>query len=146
MKKILSVLVPSLLVLLSVVACAAQPVAISDVPVYPGAEPLEPEENSLAGKVLEAMKASAEEQGLSARLDFYTLPDDATWEDVVVFYDGELAGTDWKPAPDLDSESATFKGTGWSRGSGNNEQSLVVNYVSEIPTEGSFLLVGLFSR
>jgi len=134
----LSVLIVTLLLCLSLAACAAQPVTIGELPVYPGAEPLEPDEFSLAGKVLEAMEASAEEQGLPAKFALYTLPADSTWEDITAFYQDELAGTDWVPAPDLDSESEVFKGVGWSRASGNTEQSLVVNYVPKVLAEGAF--------
>ena len=146
MKTSLSVLFATLLLSLSLAACAAQPVAISDVPVYPGAEPLEPDEYSLAGKVLEAMEASAAEQELSAHFALYSLPAGSTWEEIAAFYQAELAGTDWTPAPELDSESDVFKGVGWSRAGGNTEQSLVVNYVPRVLAEGEFLLVGLFSK
>ena len=142
----LSHLILMLLLCLPLSACASQPVAMIDLPVFPGAEPLEPDEYSLAGKVLEAMQTSAEEQALSAKFDFYTLPDGTTWEEIVAFYQGELAGTDWTPAPELDSESDTFKGVGWSRVDGDVEQSLVVNYVPRVLTEGEFLLVGLLTK
>jgi hypothetical protein len=134
------------LVLFATAACSAEPATMDDVPLYPGVQPLEGGENSVADQVLEAMQGSAEERGLIASFKLYSLPADANWDDIVAFYDEELVKSDWQPEPELTNDSDLFKAVGWSRGEGARQQSLVVNYVPDVIGEGAFLIVGLLSK
>ena len=141
-----SLLVLVMLLCLPLAGCASEPATMDQIPVYPGAEPLEAGDHDLADKVLEAMEASAEEQSLSTKFSLYGLPEDTTWEEIAAFYEAELAGTDWTRVSQLENESEVFKGMGWGRVSGSTEQSLVINYVPRVLTEGAFLLIGLLTK
>jgi hypothetical protein len=136
----------ALLLLLAVGSCALAPVSIGSVPVYPDAKGLTAEQNNLAGQVRQAMTVSAEEQGLSAKFRLYALPEGATWDSVVAYYTGELAGTDWQPAPELNSHSDVFTGLGWTQGGAGKEQSLLVVYVPDLLSDGAHLVVGVLSE
>jgi len=127
-------------------ACAAQPLTLADMPLFAGAVTLEPGSHSLADQVREAMQAAAEGQGLAAEFAAYTLPETATWEDLTSFYEEELAGSDWQAAPELTSDHGDFQVIGWIRGSGDQQQSFVVNYVPDLLGEGAFILLGLLTE
>jgi hypothetical protein len=136
----------ALLVLLLIAACGAQPIAIDQVPVYPGAQPMERGQNTLADSVADAMRQSAGEQGLNTQFRFFALPGGTTWDDVKGFYSDEMASAGWTPESALNVEGGAFQAIGWSRGSGNNQQALMVAYVSDVTGEGAFAIAGLFSK
>jgi hypothetical protein len=138
---------PTLLIVLSgvLLSCASTRVSIGSIPVYPEAEGVTGEQNNLAGQVYHAIEASAEEQGQTSKVRLYALPEDSSWQSVTAFYTAELADTDWQPAPHLNSDSDVFMGLGWTRLSGNREQSLLIVYVPALVTGGDFLVIGLLS-
>lgn len=146
MNKLLGLLAVGLLVVASLAACGAEPVVMGDVPVYPGTEALPPGENDMADQMANLIRESAGGEGLVTDVNLYTLPAEASWDDVRGFYEGELEGTDWEPAPELAQESEVFNSVGWSRGGGANEQALVVGYVADPFGESAFLILGLFSE
>ena len=127
-------------------ACAAQPLVLADMPLFAGAVTLADGEHSLADQTREAMAASAEGQGLAAEFAAYTLPEATTWADLTSFYKEELANSDWQSAPQLTSDHGEFQAIGWVRGSGDREQSFVVNYVPDLLGEGAFILLGLLTE
>lgn len=127
-------------------ACAAQPLTLADMPLFSGAVTLADGEHSLADQVREAMQDSAEGQGLAAEFAAYTLPGATTWADLTSFYKEELTNSDWQSAPQLTSDHGEFQAIGWVRGSGDREQSFVVNYVPDLLGEGAFVLLGLLTE
>jgi hypothetical protein len=134
------------LILLVAVACGAKPVLIDALPVYAGAQPMERGQNNLADSVANAMQQSADEQGLSAEFRLFSLPVGTTWDDVKNFYDRETARLDWKPESAMAVEGEAFQAAGWSRGTGDNQQALVVGYVPDVTGEGAFAILGLFAK
>jgi hypothetical protein len=136
----------ALFVLLLVAACGAQPIAVDQVPVYPGAQPMERGQNTLADSVADAMRQSAGEQSLNAQFRFFALPGGTTWDNVKSFYSDELTKAGWSPESAMDIQGGAFQAVGWSRGSGNNQQALMVAYVSDVTGEGAFAIAGLFSK
>jgi hypothetical protein len=146
MHKPISYVTLVLLVLLSAVACGAKPALIDDLPVYPGAQTMERGQNSLADSVADAMQQSAGEQGLNAQFRFFTLPLDATWDGVKSYYDREMQGLNWKSEPSMAVEGGSFQAAGWSRGTGDSQQALVVGYVPDVSGEGAFAVLGLFGK
>jgi hypothetical protein len=136
----------TILLLFASVSCASGPVSIGSVPVYPDAKGLATEQNSLAGQVLQAMTASAEEQGLSSRFRLYVLPEGTSWDSVVAYYTRELDDSGWQPAPGLSRDSDVFTGLGWTRGRPGKEQSLLIVYVPELLADGAHLIVGVLTE
>lgn len=136
----------AMVLLVALAACAAQPLTLAEMPLFSGAVALEQGSHGLADEVRAAMQASAEGQGLAAEFAAYTLPEAATWEDLTRFYTEELAGSDWVSAPELTSDHGDFQVIGWIRGSGDQQQSFVVNYVPDLLGEGAFMLLGLLTK
>lgn len=134
------------LVLLAVAGCGTEPVSIGDIPVYPGAEPMERGQNAMADELADVIKESSGGEGVNVDINLYSLPSDTTWEDIKGYYNGEIASTDWQTEADLGTESEVFSTIGWSRGGGASEQALVVGYVADILGGGAFMIVGLFSE
>lgn len=131
---------------LSIAACGSEPVAIGDVPVYPGAQAMARGENEIADEVARVIEESSGGEEFTAEVRLYSLPADTALSDVETFYNDELAGTDWKPEAGMTQATEFFSTLGWSRGGGAREQALVVGYGADILGTGSFLIVGLFSE
>lgn len=134
------------LILLAVAGCGTEPVSISDIPVYPGAESMAPGQNEMADGLADVIQESSGGEGVNVDIKLYSLPADTTWEDIKSYYNGEMAGTDWKTEADLGNESEVFSTIGWSRGGGASEQALIVGYVADILGGDAFMIVGLFSE
>jgi hypothetical protein len=145
-RKVVSRVLLVLPIVLLLMACGARPVLIDDLPVYPAAVPMELGQNSLADSVTTTMQQSATEQGLSAQFRLFGLPAGVTWDDVDNFYTQELAHLDWKPEPAMDVTGDTFQAAGWSQGTGDKQEALMVGYVPDVTGEGAFAFVGLFAR
>jgi hypothetical protein len=146
MNKTMSRLLLVLPIVLLVAACGTKPVLIDDLPVYPGATPMELGQNSLADSVTTAMQQSAGEQGLSAQFRLFSLPAGVTWDDVHSYYSQELAGPGWKPEPAMDVTGDAFQAAGWSQGTGDSQEALMVGYVPDVSGEGAFAILGLFAK
>jgi hypothetical protein len=140
------------LVLLWALACggsSAAPVAMADVPVYSGAAPVERGGNVMVDAIVESLEESAGDmasEGGAIETGLYSLPAGATWADVKSFYDAELADTDWEPEPEFTDESEAFSSTGWTRGSGANEQALLVMVVADPLEGGAYMVTMLLSE
>lgn len=143
-KRILPVIV--VLLMGVVVGCGAKPVTLSDVPIYPGAEPLAAGQNQIADPMVARMELLAGQSGLYAEMERYAVPAGATWSDIRTFYQEALSGDGWTSVPDLTVEEETIRFLGWSRGEGESQQSLVVGYVPDVGGEGAFMVVGVFSK
>jgi hypothetical protein len=139
-------LATAVLVLLLVVACGVQPILIDDLPIYAGATALQPGQNSLADSLVTTMKQSAGEQGLNAEFRLFSLPAGTTWDDVQQFYSQEMARLKWKAEPTMSVEGEGFQAVGWSQGSGDSQQALMVGYVPDVSGEGAFAVLGLFGK
>ncbi len=81
-------------------ACGSKPVAIADMPVYPGATELKPGESNIAdtlktnGQQDAAMRQAAGVGGSTTQKGF-NLPTDAKWDQVKVFYTDKLTASGW---------------------------------------------------
>jgi hypothetical protein len=81
-------------------ACGSKPVAIADLPVYPGATELKPGESNIAdtlannGQQDAAMRQAAGVGGATEQKGF-DLPADASWDQVKTFYTDKLKASGW---------------------------------------------------
>lgn len=145
--KRVSVFFFGIMVLLWAMACSetATLVSMGDIPVYPGVTSAEAAESTLVGIVIDTMEETAGEEDVNLESKVYALPADATWSDVKSFYTDEIADTDWEATGEFAQETEGFSSIGWERGSGANEQVLVIALVTD-PFEGrAFLIIMLFS-
>jgi hypothetical protein len=136
----------AVLILFSAAACGTQPVTVGDLPAYPGATPLEPGQNTVADSVVSAMQQSAEQQSLNAQFRLFSLPAGTTWDDVKNFYTTEMTGRGWKPESAMDVTGGAFQATGWSLGTGDSQQALVLGYVPDVGAQGAFATLAIFSK
>jgi hypothetical protein len=145
--KRISVFFFGILVLLWAMACGgtATPVSMGDIPVYPGATSAEAGEGTLVGIVIDTMEETAGTEDINLESKVYALPADATWSDVKSFYTDEIADTDWKATEEFAQETEGFSSIGWERGSGANEQVLVIALVTDPLEGGTFVIIMLFS-
>jgi hypothetical protein len=129
-----------------IVGCGADSVTLSEIPVYPGAEPLATGENQIADPMVARMELLAGQSGLYAEMERYAVPAGATWNDIRTFYEEQMSDGGWTPVPDLTVEEVTIRFLGWSRGEGERQQSLVVGYVPAVGDQGAFMVLGVFSK
>lgn len=146
MRRVLSAFVLMSLVLTLVVGCGAEPVAIGDIAIYPGATLMQVGQNTMADELADTIRTSAGAEGVSVEVNLYSLPEGTTWEGVKSFYSNEIGSDEWTAEPDLTTETDFFSTIGWSRGSGASEQALTIGYAADVAGSGAFLLVGLFSE
>lgn len=144
--RIVSVVALAGLVMLSAVACGSEPVAIGEVPIYPGAEMMERGQNEMADQMADVIRDSSGGEGITAEVNLYSLPAGTTWDDIKAYYSGELAGTDWVSEGDLNEEGDFFSSLGWSRGRATREQALIAGFVADMLGSDGFLIIGLFSE
>jgi hypothetical protein len=145
-QKIIVLFVLAILFALSIVACGAEPIAMGDIPIYPGAQTMARGENEMADEVAKVIEEKSTGEGIAAEVNLYSLPAGTAWGDVETFYNDELAGTDWEPKADLTQATEFFNSLTWGRSAGASEQALVVAQVADILGTGSFLIVGLFTE
>ena len=138
---VLAVLVPFLLA-----ACGSEPVPISSIPVYPGAEPMARGDNEMVDQLAEIVTQSSADEGVGVEISLYRLPEGTAWDEVKAFYQTKVAGDDWVLEENLNNETDVFSTIGWSRGSGASEQALIVGYIAEMVGDTAFLITGLFSE
>ncbi|MBA3534107.1 MAG: hypothetical protein H0T73_19470 [Ardenticatenales bacterium] len=140
-------LFPLLLLLLLLTACGTiQPVTMSELPLFPGAEPMEKGQNESADTYAQLIEQSLTGGTLQGTVKVYRIPTDSRWEDIQAFYNTELAKDNWKESLSLSEETATVKTAGWSRGALNEEQALFLALSSDPISGEAFILVGLFSE
>ena len=128
--------------ILSLAACGGGPPAqLSDVPVYPNATQLQPGQNPMADSLAKNVQQAG---AMGAKLDqkIFTLPQDASWEQIKGFYTDKLSAAGWSannlPIPDNDM----FKMTLWTR----SGQNLTVAQLTEPISKESFLLFSLSTQ
>jgi hypothetical protein len=129
-----------------VLACGTEPVTMTDVPVYPGAVPMEVGQSQMADELAGIIQDSAGGEGVGVEINLYSLSTDTAWEDIKSFYTRELDGTDWAVEEQLTTESEVISTIGWGRGRGASEQALIVGHVVDVLGEGAFMIIGLFSE
>jgi len=135
-------IVLALLFVFTLAACGGgAPVSLNDIPAYPNATALKPGENPMADTLAKNIQqAGAMGQKLDQKI--FTLPDDASWDQIKGFYSDKLTSTGWSatslPIPDNDM----FKMTVWTKGS----QSLTVGQITEPISKDNFLLFSLATQ
>src|ERR1700741_1863504 len=121
-------LVLALLFALALAACGGggAPTTLNDIPTYPNATALKPGENPMADTLAKNVQQAG---ALGAKLDqkIFTLPKDASWDQIKGFYSEKLTGGGWAstnlPIPDNDM----FKMTVWTK----SGQSLTIGQITE---------------
>jgi hypothetical protein len=135
-------LVPLLLLLLLLAACGGSPpVTMSDIPRFPGATLVEPGQSEAGDNLAQSLAG----QALQSSVLVYRLPEGGSWEEVKAFYADELAKEGWNASMNL-SPAAPSANAGWTRGSLDQEQALLLDLSSDDTTGEPFLLVALFSE
>ena len=143
-----SIISLSILILALALACGGggTPVPMSDIPVYSDAEPIADVDDSFeASMVIGSMEAAFAGEDVTLDTQAYSLASDTTWNDVKSFYTDNISG-DWKAEDEFTDEGEDFNSLGWHRGSGANEQVLLIAYVPGIFEEGTTLVVLLISE
>jgi hypothetical protein len=132
----------ALLFVFTLAACGGgAPATLNDIPAYPDATALKPGENPMADTLVKnVQQAGAMGQKLDQKI--FTLPKDASWDQVKSFYSDKLTGAGWSatslPIPDNDM----FKMTVWTKGT----QSLTVGQLTEPISKDNFLLFSLATQ
>jgi hypothetical protein len=132
------------LAVLALAACGGGgggPATLNDIPAYPNATALKPGENPMADTLAKNMQqAGAMGQKLDQKI--FTLPKDASWDQIKGFYSDKLTSAGWSstslPIPDNDM----FKMSVWTRGG----QSLTVGQLTEPVSKDTFLLFSLATQ
>lgn len=88
------------LILTLVAACGTQPVALADIPVYPGATELKPGESPIGDTLgsnnqQDALLRSQLNLGGKTEQKGFQMPAGVTWDQVRSFYDEQLKQTGW---------------------------------------------------
>jgi hypothetical protein len=144
--KLMSTVVLMTMFLLTVAACGAPAVTMTDVPVFPGATVLETGQNEIADAASDGLKQALSSESVTAEVQMYALPAGTNWDEVTQFYNDKLASTDWKTSADIAQDTEFFKVVGWTRGSFNSEQALGVGYGPEMLGNQPFLMIALMSE
>jgi hypothetical protein len=81
-------------------ACGGKPAALSDIPSYPGATELQPGESRLADTLAQNNQADTAlrgQLGVGGKTEQkgYSLPSDASWDQVKGFYEEQLKAGGW---------------------------------------------------
>ncbi len=122
-----------------------EPVAFADIPVFPDATPLEPGTNTLADTVGDSFRQAVSQENVQVDMELYTLPADASWEEIQAFYTEQIAG-DWEAETALTQDTEAFKTIGWTRGGLASEQGLAIGYGPPLLGNSPFLMVAMFSE
>jgi len=90
----------ALTLVLSACGGSAQPVTLTDIPVYAGAKEFKPGESAIGDTLANNMKQNAaltKAVGTGGTLEQkgFSLPSDGTWDAVSKFYDDKLKATGW---------------------------------------------------
>ena len=140
--KSISTTATGLLVLTLALACVGSgtPVAMSDIPIYPGATSIDAAGNPIASALLGSLEQEADaESTVDAEFEFYSLPAGTTLSEVKDFYAGEMEGTDWKPSDELAIDDDGFHMFGWVR----PQQAVGIGVVTEEISDTSLMLIML---
>jgi hypothetical protein len=135
------------LMLAGMTACgggaASQPITLNDVPTYANTKLLQPGENPMADSLAKNVQDAA---GAGQKLDqkIYTLPNDATWDQVNSFYSGKLGGSGWQTIslPAAAAANPMMQLSIWKRGG----QSLTVARLTDPISNAAFLIFSLSTQ
>lgn len=145
-RKNFKLFIPVFVLFLAALACGGRdPITMADVPVYEGAVALESGQNTVAEAVIEALKETAGQEGVTAVTEVYGVPAGTTWDGIKSFYDSNL-GDEWKEDAQLTQSQEGFNTAGWTRGSLASEQAIVVAFVDDPLAGQNFMIVVLFSK
>ena len=104
---------------------------------------LQPGENPIADSLAKNVQDAA---GFGHKLDqrIYSLPSDATWDQVSSFYSGKLGGSGWQSIsiPAAAAANPMMQLSIWKRGT----QSLTIARLSDPTSNNSFLIYSLSSQ
>ena len=131
---------------LIVAACGGESVPFEDVPIYEGATAIEPGQNEFADLIANLMSDASTTEEATADIELYIAPEGTTWDDIQAFYDGQLSDTDWEPDASLSQSNEAVSMTGWTRGSGANEQALLVGHTVDPLGADAFIIVVLLTE
>lgn len=97
----LLVMLLGLALALALGGCGAAPATIADLPAYPGAVELKPGESAVGDVLAQNMQQDAairESAGVGGSTEQrgYSLPAEATWDDVKGFYSEQLKASGWE--------------------------------------------------
>lgn len=93
--------IPLIVIALSLLsACASPPATLAEIPAFPGAVELQPGESKLGDTLAQNNQADAAMRGQlgvggSTEQKGYSLPKEATWDQVKGFYDEKLKASGW---------------------------------------------------
>lgn len=133
---------------LAIAACSGgnQLVRFTDLPVYPQAAEIQPGEDPFADLVIDLMTGGSESESASTEVTIASLPEGTSWNQVFAFYTNELQGTDWQDDTSLSQSSESMSMAGWTRGSGANEQALLVGHAIDPQSDRPLAIVVLISE
>lgn len=137
------------LLVVGVAACGggagvgSQPITLNDVPAYANSKQLQPGENPIADSLAQNVKDAA---GAGQKLDqkIFTLPNDATWDQVKGFYSDKLGGSGWQTInlPAAAAANPMMQLSIWKRGG----QSLTIARLTDPVSSNNFLIFSLSSE
>jgi hypothetical protein len=130
------------------VACggSSDPADFGDLPTFSGATRIEPGANAFADLLADTMQSTAEEENTRTELRTYSVPDGVTWSEVEGFYTSELSDSDWELQSDLSQSNEFLSVAGWTRGSGGDEQALLIGFTADPLGGENFLILALLSE
>lgn len=114
---------------------------LSDVPLFPGTRPAQPNEAALASEIFDGTKRYVSDEAQS-NATLYRIPDDTTYETVKQHYTDMLIGSGWQEDPDVVIEGDTLSYFGWQKGS----ERFVIGVVENVAGDGAFLVVAQFTK
>lgn len=141
--------------LLSLAACGSPPATLNDIPAYPGATELQPGESILGDTLAQNNQTDAAlrgQLGVGGKTEQkgYSLPKDATWDQIRNFYDEELKSSGWATdslvggiMDQVNQGNDTVKTTLWKKGS---QTVTIVMVTSPVDPEQKELVVSLSSQ
>ncbi len=139
-------LVVVLMVALLVSACGGgEPIALTDIPTFPNATPIDAGQNQTADLFLDTVQSSLPES-MTAESSLYTLPAGTAWADVQSHYSNAVSEGDWEAASELNQESEFINVAGWQRGGLAGEQILMVAQGNDPLSGETFLITAIFSE
>ena len=114
---------------------------LSDVPLFPGTRPAQPNEAALASEIFDGTKRYVSDEAQS-NATLYRIPDDTTYETVKQHYTDMLIGSGWQEDPDVVIEGDTLSYFGWQKGS----ERFVIGVGENVAGDGAFLVVAQFTK
>lgn len=132
--------------LLSIISAAALAACgggstLSDIPLFPGTRPAQPNEAALASEIFDGTKRYVSDQAQSSA-SLYRIPDETTYATVKQHYSDMLIGSGWREDPDVVIEGDTLSYFGWQK---ENER-FVIGVVENVAGDGAFLVVAQFTK